>query len=144
MRKIIADYVELTDEWVGTPDVVMYTSETADGYEIYILGWTDKNGHVKNMDNEENVFMYKENLLDILVDDFLSFNEEFIFMKKDDLIDVLVGDYIAGYSSMLEVYVSDDLIKEVIDELEFLLLPEEEYEDEDRKYDEYKDDKLTI
>ena len=37
-----------------------------------------------------------------------------------------------------------DLIKEVIDELEFLLLPEEEYEDEDRKYDEYKDDKLTI
>ena len=38
----------------------------------------------------------------------------------------------------------NDLIKEVIDELEFLLLPEEEYEDEDRKYDEYKDDKLTI
>jgi len=97
MRKIIADYVELTDEWVGTPDVVMYTSETADGYEIYILGWTDKNGHVKNMDNEENVFMYKENLLDILVDDFLSFNEEFI-----------------------EVYVSDDLIEDLdlINELE--------------------------
>ncbi len=55
---------------------------------------------------------------------------------------MLVGDYIAGYTSTLEVYVSDDLIKEVIDELEFLLLPEEEYEDEDRKYDEYKDDKL--
>ena len=97
MRKIIADYVELTDEWVGTPDVVMYTSESADGYEIYILGWTDKNGHVKNMDNEENVFMYKENLLDILVDDFISFNEEFI-----------------------EIYVSDDLIEDLdlINELE--------------------------
>ncbi len=97
MRKIIADYVELTDEWVGTPDVVMYTSETADGYEIYILGWTGKNGHVKNMDNEENVFMYKENLLDILVDDFLSCNEEFI-----------------------EIYVSDDLIEDLdlINELE--------------------------
>jgi len=97
MRIEIADYVELTDEWVGTPDVVMYTSETADGYEIYILGWTGKNGHVKNMDNEENVFMYKENLLDILVDDFLSCNEEFI-----------------------EIYVSYDLIEDLdlINELE--------------------------
>ena len=97
MRKIIADYVELTDEWVDTPDVVMYTSETADGYEIYILGWTGKNGHVKNMDNEENVFMRKENLLDILVDDFLSCNEEFI-----------------------EIYVSYDLIEDLdlINELE--------------------------
>lgn len=97
MRKIIADYVEFTDEWVGTPDVVMYTSETADGYEIYVLGWTGKNGRVKNMDNEENVFMYKENLLDILVDDFLSYNEEFI-----------------------EVYVSEDLIEDLdlINELE--------------------------
>ena len=96
MKKIIADYVELTDEWVGTPDVVMYTSETADGYEIYILGWTDKNGHVKNMDNEENVFMYKENLVEILVDDFIA-GEEFI-----------------------EVYVSDDLIEDLdlINELE--------------------------
>jgi len=97
MRIEIADYVELTDEWVGTPDVVMYTSETADGYEIYILGWTGKNGHVKNMDNEENVFMRKENLLDILVDDFLSCNEEFI-----------------------EIYVSYDLIEDLdlINELE--------------------------
>ena len=96
MRKIIADYVELTDEWVGTPDVVMYTSETADGYEIYILGWTDKNGHVKNMDNEENVFMYKENLVEILVDDFIA-GEEFI-----------------------EIYVSEDLIEDLdlINELE--------------------------
>ena len=97
MRKIIADYVELTDEWVGTPDVVMYTSETADGQQMYILGWAGKNGHVKNMDNEENVFMYKENLLDILVDDFLSCNEEFI-----------------------EIYVSYDLIEDLdlINELE--------------------------
>ena len=62
--------------------------------------------------------------------------------RNVNIIDVLVGDYIAGHTSTLEVYVSDDLIKEVIDELEFLLLPEEEYEDEDRKYDEYKDDKL--
>ena len=30
-----------------TPDVVMYSSETADGYEIYILGWTDKSGRKK-------------------------------------------------------------------------------------------------
>lgn len=96
MRKVIADYVELTDEWVGTPDVVMYSSETADGYEIYILGWTDKSGHVKNMNNEENVFMYKENLIEILVDDFIA-GQEFI-----------------------EVYVSDDLIEDLdlINELE--------------------------
>ena len=90
MRKIIADYIELTDEWVGTPDVVMYTSETADGYEIYILGWTDKNGHVKN-----------------------------VFMYKDDLIEVLVDDFIAG-KELIEIYVSDDLIEDLdlINELE--------------------------
>ena len=74
-----------------------------------------------------------------------------------------IGDIHGNYQALLEVmsksnfdYVKDKLIvlgdvvdghpctKEVIDELEFLLLPEEEYEDEDRKYDEYKDDKLTI
>ena len=114
MKKEIANVI-ITNEYTGLTDVSLYSSRSADGYRIYIL-------------KEEGIIAEQEN----------------IFIKKDDLIDVLVGDYIAGYSSMLEVYVSDDLIKEVIDELEFLLLPEEEYEDEDRKYDEYKDDKLTI
>ena len=114
MKKEIANVI-ITNEYTGLTDVSLYSSRSADGYRIYIL-------------KEEGIIVEQEN----------------IFIKKDDIIDVLVGDYIAGYSSMLEVYVSDDLIKEVIDELEFLLLPEEEYEDEDRKYDEYKDDKLTI
>lgn len=115
MKKEIAGFITITDEYTDSADLTMYSSGTADGFEIYVL-------------KEEGVGRIVE--------------EENIFIKKDDLIDVLVGDYIAGYSSMLEVYVSNDLIKEVIDELEFLLLPEEEYEDEDRKYDEYKDDKL--
>lgn len=114
MIKEIANII-IRDEYTDSTDISLYSSRSADGYRIYIL----KDESVGRIVEEEN-----------------------IFIKKDDIIDVLVGDYIAGYSSMLEVYVSDDLIKEVIDELEFLLLPEEEYEDEDRKYDEYKDDKL--
>ena len=105
----------IRDKHTDLTDVSLYSSYTADGYPIYVL----KDESVGRIVEEEN-----------------------IFMKKDDLIDILIGDYIAGYTSTFELYVSDDLIKEVIDELEFLLLPEEEYEDEDRKYDEYKDDKL--
>jgi len=112
MEKEIANVI-IKNEYTDLTDVSLYSSRSADGYRIYILK------DVGRIVEEEN-----------------------IFIKKDDIIDVLVGDYIAGYTSTLEVYVSDDLIKEVIDELEFLLLPEEEYEDEDRKYDEYKDDKL--
>ena len=114
MIKEIANVI-IRNEYTDLTDISLYSSRSADGYPIYVL----KDESVGRIVEEEN-----------------------IFIKKDDIIDVLVGDYIAGYSSMLEVYVSDDLIKEVIDELEFLLLPEEEYEDEDRKYDEYKDDKL--
>jgi hypothetical protein len=116
MIKEIANVI-IRNEYTDLTDISLYSSRSADGYSIYIL----KDESVGRIVEEEN-----------------------IFIKKDDIIDVLVGDYIAGYSSMLEVYVSNDLIKEVIDELEFLLLPEEEYENEDRKYDEYKDDKLTI
>ena len=116
MIKEIANVI-IRNEYTDLTDISLYSSRSADGYPIYVL----KDESVGRIVEEEN-----------------------IFIKKDDLIDVLVGDYIAGYSSVLEVYVSNDLIKEVIDELEFLLLPEEEYEDEDRKYDEYKDDKLTI
>lgn len=112
MKKEIANVI-IRNEYTDLTDISLYSSRSADGYRIYIL-------------KEEGGIIEQEN----------------IFIKKDDIIDVLVGDYIAGYTSTLEVYVSDDLIKEVIDELEFLLLPEEEYEDEDRKYDEYKDDKL--
>jgi hypothetical protein len=116
MEKEIANVI-IRNEYTDLTDVSLYSSRSADGYRIYILKEEDVGGIIE---------------------------QENIFIKKDDIIDVLVGDYIAGYTSTLEVYVSDDLIKEVIDELEFLLLPEEEYEDEDRKYDEYKDDKLTI
>ena len=112
MEKEIANVI-IKNEYTDLTDVSLYSSRSADGYRIYIL-------------KEVGGIIEQEN----------------IFIKKDDIIDVLVGDYIAGYTSTLEVYVSDDLIKEVIDELEFLLLPESEYEDEDRKYDEYKDDKL--
>lgn len=114
MEKEIANVI-IRNEYTDLTDVSLYSSRSADGFEIYVLKEEDVGGIIE---------------------------QENIFIKKDDIIDVLVGDYIAGYTSTLEVYVSDDLIKEVIDELEFLLLPEEEYEDEDRKYDEYKDDKL--
>lgn len=113
MIKEIANVI-IRDEHTDLTDVSLYSSYTADGYPIYVL----KDESVGRIVEEEN-----------------------IFMKKDDLIDILIGDFIAG-NDLIELYVSDDLIKEVIDELEFLLLPEEEYEDEDRKYDEYKDDKL--
>jgi len=114
MIKEIANVI-IRDEYTDLTDVSLYSSTTADGYPIYVL----KDESVGRIVEEEN-----------------------IFMKKDDLIDVLIGDFIAG-EDLIELYVSDDLIKEVIDELEFLLLPEEEYEDEDRKYDEYIDNKLT-
>ena len=113
MIKEIANIV-IRDKYTELTDVSLYSSTTADGYPIYVL-------------KDESVGIV---------------GEENIFMKKDDLIDILVGDYIAGYTSTFELYVSNDLIKEVIDELEFLLPEEEEYEDEDRKYDQYKDDKL--
>lgn len=114
MIKEIANVI-IRDEYTDLTDVSLYSSYTADGHPIYVL----KDESVGRIVEEEN-----------------------IFMKKDDLIDVLIGDFIAG-EDLIELYVSDDLIKEVIDELEFLLLPEEEYEDEDRKYDEYIDNKLT-
>ena len=114
MIKEIANII-IRDKYTDLTDVSLYSSTTADGYPIYVL----KDESVGRIVEEEN-----------------------IFMKKDDLIDILIGDYIAGYTSTFELYVSNDLIKEVIDELEFLLAEEEEYEDEDRKYDEYKDDKL--
>ena len=113
MIKEIANII-IRDEYTDLTDVSLYSSTTADGYPIYVL----KNERV-GIVGEEN-----------------------IFMKKDDLIDILIGDYIAGYTSTFELYVSNDLIKEVIDELEFLYPPEEEYENEDRQYDQYKDDKL--
>jgi len=113
MKKEIANVI-IRDEYTDLTDVSLYSSTTADGYPIYVL----KDESVGRIVEEEN-----------------------IFMKKDDLIDILIGDFIAGEDS-IEIYVSDDLIKEVIDELEFLLDTEEDYEDEDRKYDEYKDDKL--
>ena len=113
MIKEIANVI-IRDEYTDLTDISLYSSRSADGYPIYVL----KDESVGRIVEEEN-----------------------IFIKKDDLIDVLLGDYIA-FNTDLEVYVSNDLIKEVIDELESLLLPEDEYEDEDRKYDEYKDDKL--
>jgi len=113
MIKEIANVI-IRDKHTDLTDVSLYSSYTSDGYPIYVL----KDESVGRIVEEEN-----------------------IFMKKDDLIEILIDDFIAG-KDLIEVYVSDDLIKEVIDELEFLLLPEEEYEDEDRKYDEYKDDKL--
>ena len=114
MIKEIANII-IRDKHTDLTDVSLYSSTTADGYPIYVL----KDESVGRIVEEEN-----------------------IFMKKDDLVDILIGDYIAGYNSTFELYVSNDLIKEVIDELEFFLPEEEEYEDEDRKYDEYKDDKL--
>ena len=113
MIKEIANVI-IRDRYTDLTDVSLYSSYTADGHPIYGL----KDESVGRIVEEEN-----------------------IVIKKDDIIDVLIGDYIAGEDS-IEIYVSGDLIKEVIDELEFLLLPEEDYEDEDRKYDEYKDDKL--
>ena len=115
MIKEIANIV-IRDKYTDLTDVSLYSSTTADGYPIYVL----KDESVGRIVEEEN-----------------------IFMKKDELIDILIGDYIAGYTSAFELYVSNDLIKEVIDELEFLCPPEEEYENEDRKYDEYKDNKIT-
>ena len=116
MIKEIANVI-IRNEHTDFTDVSLYSSYTADGHPIYVL----KDEGVGRIVEEEN-----------------------IFMKKDDLIDILIDEFIAGKDS-IELYVSDDLIKEVIDELEFLLVPEEEYEDddEDRKYDEYIDNKLT-
>lgn len=113
MIKKIANVI-IRDRYTDLTDVSLYSSYTADGHPIYVL----KDESVGRIVEEEN-----------------------IFIKKDDIIDVLIGDYIAGEDS-IEIYVSDDLIKEVIDELEFLLPEEKEYEDEDREYDQYKDDKL--
>ena len=76
MRKIIADYVELTDEWVGTPDVVMYSSETADGYEIWIA--------TNDMDSpciSEDVYYYDNDLSDAIVEAIVNGEDMYV----DDL-----------------------------------------------------------
>jgi len=117
MRKEIADFITVTDNYEH-PDLTMYSSESADGYDLYIL----KEEGVGRIVEEENVFIY-----------------------TDDLIDRLCDEYIHD-KTPIEIYVSEDLIEDLdlIEELieRFEDEEEEEYEDEDRKYDEYKDDKL--
>ena len=117
MRKEIADFITVTDNYEH-PDITMYSSESADGYDLYIL----KEEGVGRIVEEENVFIY-----------------------KDDLIDRLCDEYIHG-KTPIEIYVNDDLIEDLdlIEELtdRFIEEEEEEREDEDRKYDEYKDDQL--
>ncbi len=117
MRKEIADFITVTDNY-EYPDITMYSSESADGHDLYIL----KEEGVGRIVEEENVFIY-----------------------KDDLIDRLCDEYIQD-KTPIEIYVNDDLIEDLdlIEELteRFEDEEEEEYEDEDRKYDEHKDDKL--
>ena len=102
-------------QWCGSGTA---KNESADGYELYIL----KEVFVGRIAEEENVFIY-----------------------TDDLIDRLCDEYIQD-KTPIEIYVSEDLIEDLdlIEELieRFEDEEEEEYEDEDRKYDEYKDDKL--
>ena len=117
MRKEIADFITVTDNY-EYPDITMYSSESADGYDLYIL----KEEGVGRIVEEENVFIY-----------------------TDDLIDRLCDEYIQD-KTPIEIYVNDDLIEDLdlIKELteRFVDEEEEEREDEDRKYDEYKDDQL--
>jgi|TARA_R100000081_G_C4798987_1_gene162854 hypothetical protein len=116
MREEIADFITITDDY-QCPDLKMYSSESADGYDLYIL----KEESFGRIVVEENVFIY-----------------------KDDLIDRLCDEYIHN-KTPIEIYVSEDLIEDLdlIEELtERFKDEEEEYEDEDREYDEYKDNQL--
>ena len=116
MKKEIAGFITITDEYTDSADLTMYSSGTADGFEIYVL----KEEGVGRMVEEENIFMYSDGMLDTLCDEYI---------YKDEPI---------------EIYISDDLIEEldVIEELKERFEDQENNEDEDRKYDEYKDDKL--
>ena len=103
---------ELTDNWNGTPDYSIYCETTADGYEVYIAAYDDRNISVN-----EHIHYYDSNLATELEDAIRASGGYCTIYVADDFIDEYwYSDMFSEiYQSIIEIQeqeVKDTLIDE--------------------------------
>ena len=97
---------ELTDNWNGTPDYSIYCETTADGYEV----WATTSGDGRNVNINEDVHYYDNDLSEKLVEAMTDYNE---LIYVEDLGEYYVQDAV---TEVYESYVND-MKQEVENEL---------------------------
>ena len=97
---------ELTDNWNGTPDYSIYCETTADGYEV----WVTTSGDGRNVNINEDVHYYDNDLSEKLVEAMTDYNE---LIYVEDLGEYYVQDAV---TEVYESYVND-MKQEVENEL---------------------------
>jgi len=109
--KVIQEHYdfELTDNWNGTPDFIIYTETTADGYEV----WVATTGDGRNVCINEDVHYYENDLADKLIEAMTDYNE---LIYVDDLDSYYVQDAVTAvydeYVNDMKQEVENELIEE--------------------------------
>ena len=97
---------ELTDNWNGTPDYSIDCETTADGYEV----WVTTAGDGRNVNINEDVHYYDNDLSEKLVEAMTDYNE---LIYVENLEEYYVQDAV---TEVYEAYVND-IKQEVENEL---------------------------